>query len=81
MPAAHRCLTLHWRSEFGIGRRPLVSSTKFFVHWLYCWVDGAGEPYSATVHAFVYWAILLGLGLVLGVVKKSKLFFGNSSKI
>ena len=33
MPAAHRCLTLHWRSEFGIGRRPLASSTHSFVQW------------------------------------------------
>ena len=64
MPAAHRCLTLHWRSEGGIGRHPLASSTKFFVHWailLGRWAGSraasVGTP-PAIPHSFVQQAIL-----------------------
>ena len=36
MPAAHRCLTLHWRSEGGIGRPPSRHSPTLSFSRLYC---------------------------------------------
>ena len=76
MPAAHRCLTLHWRSEVGIGRHPLESSTNSFVYWAILRVDEAGTraasvgaPPAFPAQRFRSWGYTVGeRGLVLGMI-------------